>query len=39
MRGVMKKEPAVGFMQATICVPDTSFCRILCLSYLEREDG
>jgi hypothetical protein len=39
MRGVMKKEPAVGFMHATYWTLFTSFIRIFCLSYLHRTSG
>lgn len=35
MRGVMKKDPAVGLRHATNWVLPTSFCRILFLSYLH----
>ncbi len=35
MRGVIWKEPAVGFKHAINWVLHTSFCKILCLSYLR----
>ena len=36
MRGVMVKEPAVGFMQASSCELSTSLSTILALSYQPR---
>ena len=33
IRGVMLKDPAVGFMHAMYCTLSTSFNTIFCLSY------
>lgn len=39
MRGVMLKEPAVGFMQAVYCELIISLRTILTLSYLQHRQG